>query len=223
MILIALAPSAPTYEKQHEAGLLLSKKLISAAGFDTPDCKIKKALGGKPYIEGAEKSDFSISHSRSAALCAVICPAADVSGNAERLTFHKADENNGNNGYFKNHFRADAALTDGKVYVIDSCDGENFKIGADIEYVGSKDDPKRLKRISERFFSEDERKYIGDFERERFFEVWTKKESYFKMLGIGISGLVGGKDKSADLGGAAFLTFDACVRGERYIGSVCFE
>lgn len=37
-----------------------------------------------------------------------------------------------------------------------------------------------------KFFTENEQKYIGDCP-EKFFEVWTKKEAYVKMLGTGIS------------------------------------
>lgn len=42
------------------------------------------------------------------------------------------------------------------------------------------------KGFAKRFFTEEERAYIAD-SKERFFEVWTKKEAYVKAVGVGIS------------------------------------
>lgn len=40
-------------------------------------------------------------------------------------------------------------------------------------------------RVAERFATEEERAYIGE-NRERFFEIWTLKEAYFKCIGTGL-------------------------------------
>ena len=72
------------------------------------------------------------------------------------------------------------------------------EIGVDIEYIDPSRSVERLKRLAERFFSQDELAYIkaeadaGDAVLpERFFEVWCAKESYVKYTGAGLSGLGG--------------------------------
>ncbi len=46
---------------------------------------------------------------------------------------------------------------------------------------------KKMELVAERFFSDKERKYvysgIGDLRRQRFIEVWVKKEAYIKYMG----------------------------------------
>ena len=54
------------------------------------------------------------------------------------------------------------------------------EIGIDIEKIKTPN-----LKVAERFFTENEKKYINsDID---FFEIWTKKEAYFKQLGKGIS------------------------------------
>ena len=72
------------------------------------------------------------------------------------------------------------------------------EVGVDIEYIDPNRPVERLKRLAERFFSQDELAYIkaeadaGDAVLpERFFEVWCAKESYVKYTGAGLSGLGG--------------------------------
>lgn len=59
------------------------------------------------------------------------------------------------------------------------------KIGADIEEICG--DGERLMRIAGRYFTPDETEYVKAFPRERFFEIWCKKESYIKYTGEGFS------------------------------------
>ncbi len=40
-------------------------------------------------------------------------------------------------------------------------------------------------RVAERFATEEERAYIGN-DTDRFFEIWTLKEAYFKCIGTGL-------------------------------------
>lgn len=61
-------------------------------------------------------------------------------------------------------------------------------IGVDIEKIQEPD-----YRIVRRFFVEPEQRYILDVEsveiqRNRFFEIWTKKEAYLKYKGYGLAG-----------------------------------
>lgn len=55
------------------------------------------------------------------------------------------------------------------------------EVGIDAETVGD-----IRQTVTDRFFTADERAYVGR-DRERFFEIWTKKEAYAKCLGIGLS------------------------------------
>lgn len=57
-------------------------------------------------------------------------------------------------------------------------------VGADIELI-----KRRRNRVSQRFFSENEVRFIEQSANsdEAFFEIWTKKEAYSKMLGKGLS------------------------------------
>lgn len=58
-------------------------------------------------------------------------------------------------------------------------------VGCDIEKI--KDAPKR---VAERSFTDAEKEYLqrfsGDAYNREFFRIWTKKESYLKMIGTGI-------------------------------------
>lgn len=57
-------------------------------------------------------------------------------------------------------------------------------VGADIELI-----KRRRNRASQRFFSDNEVRFIEQSANsdEAFFEIWTKKEAYSKMLGKGLS------------------------------------
>lgn len=88
----------------------------------------------------------------------------------------------------------------GKPYIIGAESGYDFsvshsaqavafagglaRVGADIELIR-----RRKMGISERFFAENEVRYIEQSTNsdEAFFEIWTKKEAYSKMLGKGLA------------------------------------
>lgn len=63
---------------------------------------------------------------------------------------------------------------------------ENFDVGVDIELIRPIDLEMRQK-IARRFFSPRERKYVND-DIDRFFEIYTAKESLCKLSGLGLSG-----------------------------------
>lgn len=61
------------------------------------------------------------------------------------------------------------------------------EVGIDIEQI-SRDAGKE--RLARRFFTENEQAYVfwdAETQAERFFEIWTAKESYLKYLGTGLS------------------------------------
>lgn len=66
------------------------------------------------------------------------------------------------------------------------CAVDNLPVGIDVEKIHDVD-----LNLSERFFSEEEHKYLLSLEssrrREAFFELWTLKESYIKADGRGLS------------------------------------
>lgn len=65
-------------------------------------------------------------------------------------------------------------------YVI--CVADNKKVGADIERIKTVPDT-----LVKKIFSKDEAAWVGT-SAERFFEIWTAKEAYLKLIGLGISG-----------------------------------
>ena len=56
----------------------------------------------------------------------------------------------------------------------------NFKVGIDIQFMN-----KNMRKIADRFFYPEEIEYVYRIEEkieEHFYEVWTKKESYYKYM-----------------------------------------
>ena len=94
--------------------------------------------------------------------------------------------------------------------------GASSRVGVDIERI-------RLRKsgFSERFFAENEIKFIEESENpdEAFFEIWTKKEAYSKMLGKGLAAGFGSFDVTGNGLGCEFFT--KITNG--YAFSVCEE
>ena len=69
------------------------------------------------------------------------------------------------------------------------CAVSDQMVGCDIEQVKVVS-----KRVAERMFSKEENEYLLQFSNEQynreFIRIWTKKESYLKMLGVGIRGAI---------------------------------
>lgn len=118
----------PVSAKQRIAADHLCRKAVSEfCSIPEEEIIIRKTPSGKPYAENAD-AEFSISHSKDIAVCAV---------------------------------------------------SEN-KIGIDAEKIR-----KVNFRAATRFATEEELAYIGE-NTERFFEIWTLKEAYFKCIGTGL-------------------------------------
>lgn len=89
-------------------------------------------------------------------------------------------------------------------------------VGVDIERIRQ-----RKSAVSGRFFAENEIKFIEESESpdEAFFEIWTKKEAYSKMLGKGLAAGFGSFDVTGGELGCDFYT--KITNG--YAFSVCTE
>lgn len=89
-------------------------------------------------------------------------------------------------------------------------------VGADIELLR----PRRV-NASERFFAANELEFIKSHGNtdEAFFEIWTKKEAYSKMLGKGLAAGFGSFDVTDENIGCSF--FKQKMNG--YVFSVCSE
>lgn len=90
------------------------------------------------------------------------------------------------------------------------------RVGVDIERIR-----RRKTGVSERFFTENEIKFIEKSKNsdEAFFEIWTKKEAYSKMLGKGLAAGFNSFDVTCGELGCKFCT--KITHG--YAFSVCSE
>lgn len=97
----------------------------------------------------------------------------------------------------------------------ETCVG-GVRVGVDIERIRQ-----RKSAVSGRFFAENEIKFIeeSDSPDEAFFEIWTKKEAYSKMLGKGLAAGFGSFDVTGGELGCDFYT--KITNG--YALSVCTE
>ena len=98
--------------------------------------------------------------------------------------------------------------------VIGSC-----RVGIDIQEETETLDASKL---SARFFGETEKAALQNAPRARFFELWTKKEALGKLLGVGLSPLLG-KDTNALAAehGVHFRTTRIVTETATYTLTVC--
>jgi 4'-phosphopantetheinyl transferase len=111
------------------------------------------------------------------------------------------------------------------------------EIGVDIEYLRSMPD---CEQISERFFSESERRVLrgipGRAKEEAFFNCWTRKEAYLKAVGEGLAAPLDSFDVTlapddpprmltleGDPDRAARWFFHHLVPAEMYVGAIAIE
>jgi 4'-phosphopantetheinyl transferase len=111
------------------------------------------------------------------------------------------------------------------------------EIGVDIEYLKPMPD---CEQISERFFSESERRVLrgipGRAKEEAFFNCWTRKEAYLKAVGEGLAAPLDSFDDTlapgdpprmltlkGDPGRAARWFFHHLVPAEGYVGAIAIE
>lgn len=111
------------------------------------------------------------------------------------------------------------------------------EIGVDIEYLKPMPD---CEEISERFFSESERKVLraqpADRKEEAFFNCWTRKEAYLKAVGTGLAVPLDSFDVTlapgepprmltleGDAGRASRWYFEHFQPADQYIGALAIE
>lgn len=88
--------------------------------------------------------------------------------------------------YFPSHPDVHFSVShSGSFWVCAFSDGE---VGCDVQEFRKNDDPVRLNRLAERWFSEGERRYLDGHGRTpaEFYRIWTRKEAYVKFTGHGI-------------------------------------
>lgn len=102
----------------------------------------------------------------------------------------------------------------GKAVVFAGAD--SARVGVDVERIR-----RRKSGISERFFAENEIKFIegSNSPDEAFFEIWTKKEAYSKMLGKGLAAGFNSFDVTENELAGKFFT----KKTNGYAFSVCSE
>ncbi len=109
----------------------------------------------------------------------------------------------------------------GSLSVAAVCDGEEGRIGVDIELV-KEERSHSLLRIAERYFSESEKEHFcKSRDVLEFYKAWTAKEARAKLLGVGLAKALGEKKEPR----RAFFTSHFLVEhlGEKYFLSLCTE
>lgn len=197
MIISGISPSLrPSH---HDDGReLLSRMLRQFLGLDNVQITVDSC--GKPQIEGVR---FSISHSEELVMCSLFVP-----GECSSLPVLRDGNEVSLDGEM--FFASDAA----------ECDD----IGVDIELIDVERDEARLRSLAQRYYSEAEQKFVLEREdiRERFYKVWTDKESYLKLTGEGLSGIR--RTDTAQLGdGILRYSFRLLHGGEKYSVSICLR
>ena len=97
-------------------------------------------------------------------------------------------------------------------YVI--CAADDKRIGADIEKI--KAVPETLVK---KIFNKKEALWVGD-SPERFFEVWTAKEAYLKLIGLGVSGGLKTATVDPEAKTVCDLPYESTITDDGYIYTV---
>lgn len=176
MIVTGITSSAPATHHADGQRLLLNmlSRFRPDAFGDIPAQRHEDILreitadrNGKPRLGSVP---FSVSHSAGLVMCSVFCPQG-----LPALPCPEPDAiiTLSGEGYFKLPAK------------------ECAEIGADIEHISEARDADRLLALSRRYFSPAEREYVlsGENTAERFFRIWTRKESCIKMTGEGLPAL----------------------------------
>lgn len=196
MIVIGFDTSARL--DSHSAWKRLLRDMLSRF-LSLGDAEIYKDENGKPRAIGAL---FSVSHSREVVMCALFVPETV----SDLPTLSPGER---------------ISLTGGTQLFALEC-GECFDIGADTEHISARRGESRLKSISERYFTPEEIALVRDAGKSAFYRIWTEKESYLKLSGIGLRAIRTANTISLP-DGISMLSFIAEHGGEEFSCSVCFQ
>lgn len=100
-------------------------------------------------------------------------------------------------------------------YVI--CAADSKRVGADIEKIKSV--PETLVK---KIFNKKEAQWVGD-SPERFFEIWTAKEAYLKLIGLGVSGGLKTATVDPEQKTVCDLNYESTVTDDGYIYTIVKE
>lgn len=164
------------------------------------DLEIYKDENGKPHARGAV---FSVSHSRTLIMCALFVPGPTVNGIPVITSGEQVE------------------LTDSTQFFVLECD-KCADLGADTEYISPRRDESRLEAISGRYFNPEEISIVKEGGRNAFYRMWTEKESYLKLSGVGLKAIRTANTLSLPEG-ISVLSFGVSCRGEDFSCSVCFH
>lgn len=197
MIVIGFDTSA-----QHDSHcawrLLLNDMLSRFLSLD--GITVYKDENGKPR---SSEALFSVSHSRDVVMCALFVPEQI----GELPTVLSASD------------RID--LTDGTQFFAIEC-GKCADLGADTEFISPRRSEPRLKALSERYFTPDEISLVDKNGKSAFYRIWTEKESYLKLSGVGLKAIRTANTLSLTEG-ISMLSFSVSHNGEEFSCSVCFQ
>ena len=205
MIYIEFAHTGATHESQHLSGENLARVMLEKY---SPKRSVNTAIGttssGKPCFREELGVDFSVSHSDEIVMCALYCPDATEPRGAIPIP---------ENG----------VLRFGSSYFMGG-DNPLPKIGADIEKLDAKMTEERLSALAKRYFHKNENAYMekDGFSKVKFYTVWTGKESFGKMMGTGLKGILSGFDVTSQ-NSAVIKNFTLKKDGVSYVGSICFN
>lgn len=161
---------------------------------------IYKDENGKPR---SPQALFSVSHSRDVVMCALFVPDKSVEDLPVLNAFDLID------------------LTDDTQLFAIEC-GKCADLGADTELISPRRSESRLKALSERYFTPDEISLVDKNGKNAFYRIWTEKESYLKLSGVGLKA-IRTANTLALTEGISMLSFGVRHNGEEFSCSVCFQ
>ena len=101
--------------------------------------------------------------------------------------------------------------------------GKDYNIGADIEALGKRS-LESLMRICDKKFSDAEKQMVCTSKDKEFafLNIWTKKEAYLKLIGIGIKGIADADTETLKKD-YIFHSKKVSLDGDEFVFSICVK